>query len=609
MARRRPSMRVSDRRIRWLLVVFAAVFAITLARAAWLQTVQASSLAGKEASQQHETVTVPAGRGTIYDRTGVQLAIGEQATTVYANPREILNPRKVADAAARTLGVDANTLYPQLTDRSKWFVYVAREADPQKALALKQLHLAGLGFYPEQRRYYPLGPVASQVVGYAGVDNRGLAGMELENDRTLTGRAGSETVIKDPAGRVVDVLDSAPERDGHDIFLTIDHTIQSEAEDALRAAVLRWHAKRATATVLDPHTGAVLAMATAPGFDANSFGSVPPQYQRNSAVTDVYEPGSTFKLVTVAAALTGHLVTPTTSFTLQPCIQVADKCIHDAETRGTETMTVGQILARSSNVGVITIAGLVGPDRLSSWISRFGFGHDTGIDFPGESPGIVLPRDKWYGSTVGTIPIGLGIAVTPIQLAEAYAAVANGGVSVTPHLVDHVIDGPQPKVTRRRVVSGAIAKQLMAMLVNVVDEGTGTLAHVPGYIVAGKTGTANKPDPQTGGYSTTKYVASFVGIVPATAPRLVILVTVDEPQGAIFGGTVAAPIFEQIARFDLQYLAVPPDNPSDLGGGSTSTTTTAPPATTTATSASAGTTTSTSTSATSSVATSTSSGG
>jgi cell division protein FtsI (penicillin-binding protein 3) len=605
MRRRRPSNKVSDRRIRWLIVCFGAVFAITLIRAAWLQTVQASSLAGKEASQQHETLTVPAGRGTIYDRTGVQLAIGEQATTVYANPREVVNPRKVAGAAARILGVDANTLYPQLTDRSKWFVYVAREADPEKALALKQLHLAGVNFYPEQRRYYPLGPVGSQVIGYAGIDNRGLAGMELENDATLTGRAGSETVIKDPRNRVVDVLDSVPERDGHDVFLTLDHTIQSEAEDALRAAVLKWHAKRATATVLDPHTGAVLAMATAPGFDANSFGSVPPQYQRNSPVTDVYEPGSTFKLVTVAAALTDHLVTPTTSFTLQPCIQVADKCIHDAETRGTETLSVGQILSRSSNVGVITIAGLVGPDRLASWISRFGFGHDTGIDFPGESPGIVLPRDKWYGSTVGTIPIGLGIAVTPIQLAEAYAAVANGGVSVTPHLVDHVIEGRQPTIRRRRILSPAIAQELMGMLVNVVDEGTGTLAHVPGYIVAGKTGTANKPDPQTGGYSTTKYVASFVGIVPATAPRLVILVTVDEPQGAIFGGTVAAPVFEQIASFALQYLGVPPDNPSDLGQSSSSTTTTGTPDTSTT----AGSTATTSTSATSSSGTSASSGG
>jgi cell division protein FtsI (penicillin-binding protein 3) len=597
--RRRPSTKLADRRIRVLLAVFAVVFAIVLVRAAWLQTVQASGLATKGASQQRETLTVPAGRGTIFDRAGVQLAIGEQATTVYANPREIVNPRAVATAAAQTLGVDAGKLYPQLTDRTKWFVYVDREADPEKATALKRRHLAGLGFYPEQRRYYPLGPVASQVIGFAGIDNRGLAGMELERDGTLTGRAGRETVIKDPLGRVVDVLQSVPERDGRDVFLTIDHTIQAEAEDALRSAVQQWHAKHATAIVLDPHTGAVLAMATAPGFDANAFANVPPQYQRNTAVTDVYEPGSTFKLVTVAAALSEHLVTPLSSFTLPPCIQVADRCIHDAEPRGTETMTVGQILARSSNVGAITLAGLVGASRLASWISRFGFGHTTGIDFPGESPGIVLPRSKWYGSTVGTIPIGQGIAVTPIQVASAYAAIANGGLWTTPHLVDHVIGGRKPTVTHRRVVSIAIAKQLMAMLVDVVAEGTGTNAHVPGYIVAGKTGTASKPDPETGGYSTSKYVASFVGIVPATSPRLVILVAVDEPHSAIFGGVVAAPVFQQIARFALQYLEVPPDNPSDLSGSTTTGATSTSTDTTASTTAS---------SATSTPATSSSSG-
>jgi cell division protein FtsI/penicillin-binding protein 2 len=290
-------------------------------------------------------------------------------------------------------------------------------------------------------------------------------------------------------------------------------------------------------------------------------------------VTDVYEPGSTFKLVTVAAALSDHLVTPMTQFFLPYSIQIADKWIHDAEPRAAETLSVGEILAQSSNVGVATIATrLVGATRLSKWISRFGFGHDTGIDFPGESPGIVLPRDKWYGSAVGTIPIGQGIAVTPIQIAAAYAAIANHGVWVTPHLVDHVIDGQGPRVVHRRIVSTAVARELMAMLVNVVAEGTGTLAHVPGYDVAGKTGTADKPDPQTGGYSTTKYVASFVGIVPATAPRLVILVTVDEPQGAIFGGTVAAPVFQKIARFALQYLSIPPDNPSELTASSTTNT-------------------------------------
>jgi cell division protein FtsI/penicillin-binding protein 2 len=312
------------------------------------------------------------------------------------------------------------------------------------------------------------------------------------------------------------------------------------------------------AIVLDPRTGAVRAMAVAPGFDANRYAEVWRPLQRNRTVTDTYEPGSTFKLVTVAGALSEHLVTPSTTFTLPYSIQVSDRVIHDAEPRGTETMSVAQILAQSSNVGAITLAEKLGPHRLAAWISRFGFGKPTGIDYPGESPGIVLPEQDWSGSTIGNVPIGQGIAVTPIQMAEAYGAVANRGVWVQPHLVDHVGDGRPAAPRRRRIVSPAVAAQLIAMLKNVVAEGTGTLAAVPGYQVAGKTGTAAKPDPR-GGYSDSRYVASFVGMVPASKPRLVILVAVDEPQGAIWGGVVAAPAFSEIARFDLQYLEVPPD--------------------------------------------------
>jgi len=326
--------------------------------------------------------------------------------------------------------------------------------------------------------------------------------------------------------------------------------------------VLEWHAKSATASVLDPTTGAVRAVATAPCFDANVYPKVWRVLQRNRAVTDTYEPGSTFKLVTVAGALSEGLVTPTTRFTLPYELQVADRKIHDAEPRGTETMSVSEILSRSSNVGAITLAQRLTQHRLVQWISRFGFGHSTGIDFPGESQGIVLPEDKWSGSSIGNIPIGQGIAVTPIQMASAYAAIANRGVWVRPHLVDHVGDGNTVKPARRRVVTPWVAHEVMAMLKNVVAEGTGTLAAVPGYQVAGKTGTAAKPDPH-GGYSDSRYVASFVGVVPASRPRLVILVSVDEPRGAIWGGVVAAPAFAQIAKFDLQYLdgGVPPDAP------------------------------------------------
>jgi cell division protein FtsI (penicillin-binding protein 3) len=561
--------RVANRRIRLLLASFVLLFGIAFLRAAWLQGVRASSYGSLAASQHSEEVTIPAPRGTIYDRGGLQLAIGEQATTVYADPLQVRDPNREAAVAARILRLDPVALAAQLGDRTHGFVYVMRKADPVRAERLRQRHLPGFGFYPEERRFYPQGSLAAQVLGYAGVDNRGLAGLELSLDPTLAGRAGRERIIKDASGQVIDTIQSQGERDGTDVYLTLDHTIQANAQAVLRQTLLHWRAKSATAVVLDPRTGAVLAMATAPGFNANAYSNVWHPLQRNRAVTDTYEPGSTFKLVTVAGALSQQLVTPSTSFVLPYSIHVADRIIHDAEPRGTETMTVAQILSRSSNVGAITLAERLGRHRLAGWISRFGFGRRTGIDFPGESPGIVVPEKHWSGSTIGNVPIGQGIAVTPLQLAAAYAAVANRGVWARPHLVDHVGDGASARADRHRIVSRGIAVQVLQMLKNVVlDGGTGTLAAVPGYQVAGKTGTAAKVDPD-GTYSKSRYVASFVGIVPASRPRLVILVSVDEPQGAIWGGVVAAPAFSQIAKFDLQYLegGITPDDPSTALSG------------------------------------------
>jgi cell division protein FtsI (penicillin-binding protein 3) len=553
--------RLVNRRIRLLLAVLTLAFGGLLLRATWLQGVRAESLARLGQTQHREAVTLPASRGTLYDRTGVELGLGEGATTVYANPMQIVNPRAAAVAVERTLGLDANRVYPELADRTRGFVYVERQADPAQAAALQRLKLSGFGFYPEERRSYPQGSVAAQVLGYVGIDGDGLAGLELQFDHQLAGHAGQETIVKDPSGRVIDVEQQRPERPGRDVFLTLDHSIQANAEEVLRETVQKWHAKSASAVVLDPRTGAVLAMAVQPGYDANRYPSAPRDLQRNRTVTDTYEPGSTFKLITVAGALSERLVSPSTRLTLPYSLKVADRVIHDAEPRGTVNYSVAQILAHSSNIGAIELAEMLGRTRLSSWISRFGFGRATGIDFPGESPGIVLPPDKWSGSTIGNVPIGQGIAVTPVQMAAAYAAIANRGVWSRPHLVDHVAGGGRPSLYRRRLVSPRIASQLMLMLKDVVAEGTGQYAAMPGYQVAGKTGTAQKPDSH-GGYATGRYVASFVGIVPASRPRLVILVMVDEPQGAIWGGVVAAPAFQQIARFDLQYLEVPPDAPT-----------------------------------------------
>ena len=560
------SARSANRRIRLLLAVLGLAFAIAFARAAWLQGVRASSFGRLATNQQSQVVTIPAARGTIFDRGGVQLAIGEQATTVYADPRLVRDPQKEAATAARVLRLDPNELYAALADRTHGFVYVKRKADSAQAARLQRMSLPGLDFYPEERRFYPQSALASQVLGYAGVDNQGLAGLELSLNKMLAGRPGRERVVKDASGEVIDTIQSQSERDGSDVYLTLDHTIQANAQVVLKQTVARWRAKSATAIVLDPRTGAVLAMAVAPGFDANAFPQTWREFQRNRAVTDTYEPGSTFKVVTVAGVLSDHLVTPMTRFVLPYSIHVADRVIHDAEPRGTETMSVAQILSRSSNVGAITLAEKLQKHRLVQWIDRFGFGKRTGIDYPGESPGIALPEDRWSGSTIGNVPIGQGISVTPIQMASAYGAIANRGRWVRPHLVDHIGDRRAVVPARRRIISRPVAAQLLAMLKNVVLDGTGTLAAVPGYQVAGKTGTAAKVDPD-GTYSTSRYVASFIGIVPASRPRLVILVSVDEPRGAIWGGVVAAPAFSQIARFDLQYLdgGITPDAPSTLG--------------------------------------------
>jgi cell division protein FtsI (penicillin-binding protein 3) len=552
--------RRANRRVRLLLVALLLVFAGTLARAFWLQAVRAQSLSALAQTQHRETVTLPARRGTIYDHRGYQLAIAEEATTVYADPKQVRDPRAVAVAAASDLGIDPNTLYQRLSDRSRDFIYVLRQADPEAAAHLRRRHLAGLGFYPEERRVYPQRSIAAQVLGYAGVDNNGLAGVELGLNGVLAGHPGKQTIVKDPFGQVIDVLDATRERPGRDVWLTLDHTLQATVERLLRQAVHEWKAKDATAIVLNPRNGAVLAMANAPTYDANRFPSIWPPHQRNQTVESTYEPGSTFKVVTVSGALSDGVVSPSTSFWLPPTIQVADRVIHEAEPRPAESMTVAQILAHSSNVGAIRIAELLGKDRLARWIARFGFGRKTGVDFPAESGGIVLPPGRWSGSTIGNVPIGHGIAVTPIQMADAYAAIADRGVLVSPHLIDHVAGSAPVRTKRRRILSPHVAAQVAQMLRDVVLQGTGTRATVPGYEVAGKTGTAAKTLPQ-GGYSDTKYVASFVGFVPATAPRFVILVTVDEPQGSIFGGDVAAPVFQEIAKFALQYYGVPPDAP------------------------------------------------
>jgi cell division protein FtsI/penicillin-binding protein 2 len=550
----------TNRRIGLLAAAFLIILAAAFARAVWLQVIKAPEYAAMALRQHRETVIVPAGRGTIVDRNGEPLAIGKVATTIYANPRQVDEPQSLTLAAGRVLDADPAVLYPLLRDRSRGFVYLVRKADPRRAEKLEKLGYAGLGFYPEELRFYPQGPVAAQILGYAGLDNVGLEGLERSLEDTLSGTPGSQTVVKDPFGRALDVVETRPETPGQDVRLTIDRQIQANAEEILAETVRRWSARSATAVVMDPETGEILAMATAPRFNANRFPTTRADRRRNRAVTDTYEPGSTFKLVTVAAGLQEGIVNPRSSFRLPPTLKVADRTIHEAHARGTQRMTVRQIVEYSSNIGTITIAQRLGEGRLASWIDRFGFGKSTGIDFPGETGGFALPLEQWSGSTIGTVPIGHGIAVTPVQMARAYSVIANGGLLVRPHLIDRIEGRDVSGRRARRVVSRDVAEQMLSMLRGVVVEGTGTEAAIPGYTVAGKTGTTAKIDPD-GTYSSSRYVASFVGLVPASKPKLVVMVMVDEPRGGYYGGTVAAPAFREIARFNLQYLEIPQDAP------------------------------------------------
>jgi cell division protein FtsI (penicillin-binding protein 3) len=565
--RRRPAARrggvggeTLDRRIRLLRILFVIAFIAIGGRAIALASTS-SNLMAIALRQQMKQVDLPAHRGAILDRSGQQLAVGRPAETIYATPYLLKSPRAAADKLARALQIRGKrarqSLLTKLSNPKSGFEYVARKVDPQLAAKALALKLPGVGAFAEEQRVYPMQTVAAQVLGFAGTDNTGLAGIELQYDKQLSGTPGSEVVVRDTTGKLaLKTLKATQPVPGQDVRLTIDRDIQYAAERIIDQTVRAFQAKGAVAIVMNPKTGEIYAMANAPLVKSSNFG-VDPAADRNRAVTDAFEPGSIFKTVTVAGALSEHLVTPGTKFTLPPTIKVADRVIHESHARGTVTYSVRDILTYSSNVGAVTIGEKLGKDRLLKWIDAFGFGAKTSIPFPGEVTGSV--PQTWSGSTIGNVPMGQGISVTPLQVAQAYATVANGGVVVQPQLVAQVgtqVTGPAP---RHRVISAKVAHQLMSMLTDVVTKGTGMAAQIPGYEVAGKTGTANIPLANGQGYSTTgAYMASFCGIVPANDPQLVVLVVVDSPRTAIWGSASAAPAVKAIATFALQHLEIAP---------------------------------------------------
>lgn len=541
-----------------LFMGFAVVFLIALlGRTFYVQVIAAPDLRNKAEAQAVSTITLAARRGELCDRNGEILAISEDMATVYADPRQVSNASETAQTLAPLLGVPEDELMRKLS-ANRGFRYLARKIDQEVGEKVKSLDLAGVGVCSEAKRVYPKGALAPQLLGFVGGDrDAGLAGLELEYDEVLAGEPGEAQVIRSGAGDQLATLSLRSAKPGRSVTLTIDSDIQFETERVLTDVVEKFQAKKACAIVLAPSTGEILAMANTPVFDTNDFAasSISEADRRNMVVTDQYEPGSTFKMVVAAAALEAGLVTPDTTFRLGRDITVYDVTVHEAHSENlpeTRELTVTEILSQSSNVGAVRLGLEVGKSRLADMIRSFGFTQKLGIDYPGEIKGTMLPPEEWYGTTIANVPIGQGIAVTPLQLVAAYGAVANDGVLVQPHLAKDLV---QPWT--RRVLSDSVAAQLRQMLAVTVDDGTGHLARVPGYKVAGKTGTAQKVD-EEGGYYSDRFVASFVGMVPADKPELVILVTVDEPTIEHLGAYVAAPAFARIAEFALKVLGITP---------------------------------------------------
>jgi len=550
--------------------LLAAGFCVVLVRLVNLQVQQAAELTQRADRQHQKNVTLEGARGTIYDRNSKVLAMNVEVPSVFGVPTSLGDPRRTARNLSPILHVKATELEKKLK-QEKHFVWLARKLEPDQGRRLEQLSLDGVGVVMEGRRFYPKGPLLSHVLGFAGMDDRGLEGIELKYEQYLRGEKRNVVLQRDALGRAVfpKGLNEEGAAGGHSLTLTVDEVIQYIAEKELDEAVSRSNAKSGTIVVMDPKTGGVLAMAVSPRFDPNTVGALVPDRWRNRALTDTYEPGSTMKTVIAAAALEEKVMKPDSMiYGENGQMQVAKTVIHDHEKMG--WMTFAQMIQKSSNIGAAKVGMALGEWRVFDYLKEFGFGDKTGIDLPGETGGLLKGPREWGKRSLASISMGQEVGVTPLQMVTAISAIANGGVLMKPHLVSEIRNAKGQLIAqtmpqaRRRVISEDTARTLTHLLEGVVTNGTGGKAAIPGYRVAGKTGTAQKVDPRTGAYSSTLLVGSFLGYVPAEDPRLAMIVVIDEPHGEGWGGVVAAPVFRRVGEQVLNYLGVAVDEPVKL---------------------------------------------
>ena len=531
-----------------------------------LQVVESDEFQQIAAEQRTTKIEFPARRGAVLDRDAETMSISVDLQVVYSDPTLIDDPRAVAARLGPVLRRKPESLVESLTGTfaGDQFEYVARQVNPRVAKKVAAMELPGIFFEAEPKRFYPNGRMASHLLGFVNVDGTVMEGVEAQYNNVLAGEPGAVRFEKDTSGNQLPQADSSFEQPepGRSILLTIDKDIQYFTELALADAVRQYKAASGTAILMRPKTGEILALANVPDFDPNAYNEFSNDERRNRALADVYEPGSIFKAITLAGALSEGAVSPETTFAVPDQLQVADRVIHDSSPHATEKMDVRQIITESSNVGTVMIGQKLGAEGLDEYVHRFGFGSKTGLDFPGESPGIVRPLEDWSGSSIGNIPIGQGVAVTPLQMVSAYATIANHGVWVEPRVLagtiggDARVDPPAPS-SKRRVLKGRVARTVTGILSDVVSKGTGLHAQIPGYEVAGKTGTAQKVL-EEGGYGD-DYFASFAGYAPAKRPEVAAIVILDSPT-PIYGGLTAAPTFTIIMERALRELAVRPSS-------------------------------------------------
>lgn len=552
------------RRTLALVVVMTGWMLIVSGRLAYLQVVQHELMRELAQRQQQRTIRISPLRGTIYDRLGRELARSVEVESIFAVPAEAAPAKDRAATLAQALKLKSQDILEKLSE-AREFVWIKRKVGPEEAEAVRALDLPGIHFVTENKRHYPNHELAAHVLGYAGIDEVGLDGVELAYDAHLRGQEGYILVQKDARGRSYGRT-QPPLYKGQDLTLTIDTVIQMAVEEALKDAVERARARSGVAIVMQPKTGEILALANIPTFDPNTFSATSELQRRNRALRDIYEPGSVFKIVTYAAALEEHQAQPDNTIDcLGGRIILAGHTIRDH--KPFQMLSVREALENSSNIGAIRLALRLGPERMAHYIENFGFGRPTDIDLPGEARGLIRPLEKWSRLSIGAIAMGQEVGVTAIQMLAAMAVIANDGVWVQPHVVQaihsragDVLSETTPET--RPVISRKTARTLAQMLAGVILRGTGKRAQLNGYTAAGKTGTAQQIDPLTGRYSATRHVASFAGFAPLKDPQVCILVAIDEPQGRYYGGDVAAPVFKQIAEMVLHYLNVPPDSAS-----------------------------------------------